>query len=571
MPVSVIRSSPFDPANAALKRAAICLAVVLAILAAPQEMIVTRRYFVVQDAQAGVGMLALWLVAMRFGRHWRLPATPPSASGVIAAAVALALFLWWGTYAVMGDFPLTRDELMVAFDGAVYGSGRLSMPLAAQWRDFVPALVPDFLLDVPGHAALVSSYMPVNAATRAAFGRIADPALLDPLLAGIGLILLQRVARRLFADLPGAQWVVVGGYVLSAQILVNAMTSYAMTAHLVLNLAWLLLFLRDRWWSHALAMLVGAIAVGIHQVVFHPFFAAPFVVLLLIRRRRALSALYAGVYAAALLFWLEWPQIVVAAAGLTASSGGSTGGAGSFLATRVVPLLLDRDPRTIGLMIYNLLRSVGWNAAYVVPFMILATPALRRRDGVALALFAGLMLTIGAMAFLLPYQGHGWGYRYLHGVLGNILLLAGYGYCELARSDRPRADGLAATLAIGTVPIIAWLLVTTHLFVQPYARLATLIERQSTDFAIIDTEEPRSAVDQVNNRPDLSNRPLTFASDRMTPVLLIRLCDRGTVTLIHHGFFHAAGFALDLPEKSPRFDRRVATLIGRECVRPVRR
>jgi hypothetical protein len=203
--------------------------------------------------------------------------------------------------------------------------------------------------------------------------------------------------------------------------------------------------------------------------------------------------------------------------------------------------------------------------------MILATPALRRRDGVALALIAGLMLTIAAMAFLLPYQGHGWGYRYVHGVLGNVLLLAGYGYRELAGRHRSRADGLAVILAIGTIPILAWLLVTTHLFVRPYARLATLIERQPADFVIIDTEEPRSAVDQVNNRPDLSNRPLTFASDRMTPTLLTRLCDRGTITLITRDMFHAAGFAPDLPETSPRFHRRVASLIGRDCVRPARR
>lgn len=557
------------PSNDALRRSAICLAVVLAMLAVPKEMIVTRRYFVLQDAQAGVALLALWLVAMRIRHGLTLPTQPPRTVHTVAAAALIGLLLWLGTYALMLDFPLTRDELMAEFDAYIFGGGRLSMPLASQWRNFVPALVPDFLLDVPGYAVLVSSYMPVNAAMRAALGQIADSALLNPVLAGIGLILLQRIGRRLFPDCAGAQWLVLGGYVLSAQILVNAMTSYAMTAHLVFDLAWLLLFLRDRWWSHALAMGIGAVAIGIHQVVFHPLFAVPFILLLFARRRWIVAALYAAVYAAALLFWLEWPQIVVATAGVAASSG-TTGGATGFIATRVVPLLIDRDPRTVALMVYNLLRVVCWNAGFMVPLMLLASPVLRRREGVPLALLGGVFLTMAAMAFLLPYQGHGWGYRYLHGVLGNALLLAGYGYRELARTDRQRADGLVTVLTVGSVPILAWLLITSHAFVTPYARLAQLIERQPTDFAIIDTEEPRSAIDQVNNRPDLSNRPLTFASDKLTPALLDQLCARGTVTLITRRAFHAAGFVPDLPATSPQFERRMAPLGDRDCLKPAR-
>lgn len=558
------------PSNQALRRAAICLAVVLAMLAVPKEMIVTRRYFVVQDGLAGVAILALWLAALRLGRGFAVAAQPPRTGQTLAAAAALGLLLWWGTHGLMFDFALSRDELMARFDADIFGGGQLSAPLASQWRSFVPALVPDFLLDVPGHAVLVSSYMPVNAAMRAAFGRIADPALLNPLLAAAGLVLLQRIGRRLFPDCAGAQWLVLGGYVLSAQILVNAMTSYAMTAHLVFDLAWLLLFLHDRRWSHALAMLLGAVAIGIHQVVFHPLFAAPLILLLLVRQRWTLFALYAVAYAGALLFWLQWPQIVVAAAGV-AASGGSTGGAARFLTTRVVPLLIERDPRTLSLMIYNLLRVVCWNAGFVLPFMLLAGPALRRREALPLAFLCGLFLMIAAMAFLLPYQGHGWGYRYLHGVLGNALLLAGYGYRELARTDERRANGLAVVLGLGTIPIVAWLLVTSHDFVKPYARLSEVIQRQSADFAIIDTEEPRSAIDQVNNRPDFTNRPLTFASDKLTPGLLHRLCARGTVTLITRRAFHAAGFVPDLPERDPLFARRVAPLAGKACLRPADR
>jgi hypothetical protein len=485
---------------------------------------------------------------------------------VAAIAACFAAVLWLGTYQLMFDYALTRDELMADFDAAIFSAGHLSLPLPAQWHGYAYALVPAFLLDVPDSAVLVSAYGPVNAAMRAGFGLIADPALLNPLLAASGLVSLYTIARGLFAESPGAPWLVLAGYLLSTQIVVNAMTPYAMTAHLAFNLAWLALFLNDRRWSHALALVIGVAAIGIHQVVFHPLFAAPFILLLLARRRYALSAVYAAVYAAALAFWVSWPHLVVASAGISAADG-STASGGSFLTERVVPLLVKHHPFTIPLTLYNLLRAVTWNAAFVLPFMVLAGPALRRREGVAVALVAGLGLTIAAIAFLLPYQGHGWGYRYVHGVLGNALLLAGYGYREFAAVDRERASRLAGLLALGTLPIAAWLLWTTHALVRPYVQLTQAVARQTSDFVVLDTEPPANAVDQVRNRADLTNRPLIFASHGLTGPQLEELCRRGTITLMTRRDFHAAGFGIGkLPDESPDFDRRMAPLAGKPCV-----
>ena len=45
--------------------------------------------------------------------------------------------------------------------------------------------------------------------------------------------------------------------------------------------------------------------------------------------------------------------------------------------------------------------------------MALAIAAVRRNQGAARPLVNGIVLTTLAMAFLIPYQGHGWGYRYL--------------------------------------------------------------------------------------------------------------------------------------------------------------
>lgn len=559
--------------SSALGRMVLYLAAAMVALAVPQAMIITRWYFLHQDAPAGLAMVALFVLAMHWTPARRLPDAAPHLRFVLAIAVLLALGLWWSTYAVMRDYPLTRDELMVGFDGAIFAAGVLALPLPAMWSGYALALVPDFLLDVPGHSLLVSGYMPINAALRMGFAQVADAALLNPLLAAGGLVLLHGQARRLFPDCTGARWVVLAGYLLSAQILVTAMTPYAMTAHLAFNLLWLSLFLRDRWWSHGAAMLVGAAAIGLHQVVFHPLFAGPFILTLLTARRWRLFGVYALAYAAALLFWISWPQIVVATSGLVIdpAAGAGTAGGASFLHDRVLPLLRDRDPRTIPLMLYNLLRAITWNAAFVVPFAILALPAIRRGEGLARPLVAGVLLTLLAMTVLLPYQGHGWGYRYLHGLLGNAILLAGYGYRELARRTPRQAESLALLLALGTLPILAWQVVTAHRFVMPYAQLTQLIERQRSDVVILDTEAPFSAIDQVRNRADLSNRPLVVSSVHLSPEQVAALCARGTVTLLGRAYFPHVGFAPGTPADATLFARRTVPIAGRACLRaPVR-
>ena len=132
--------------------------------------------------------------------------------------------LWGGAYRLLENYPLTRDEHMVVFDMAVFRSGHLAYPLAAGWRPYAQALTPAFLLPLPGNAAWVSSYMPVNAMLHAAFGFVFDPALLNPFLAALGAIALFDVAQRLFPDSRSAQLIALLVYGTSAQVLVSAMT-----------------------------------------------------------------------------------------------------------------------------------------------------------------------------------------------------------------------------------------------------------------------------------------------------------------------------------------------------------
>lgn len=556
----------------ALLRSAAYLAIMVVALIPMPVMNMARVYYVGHDAYVGAALAGLFIVV---GLGWkRLPPLPwperaPSGRAVLLFAPLFALALWLGAGPVVSRYWLTRDELMVDFDRYLFEHGHLALALPEQWLGYGKALVPNFLLDTPGNTVMVSGYMPVNAAMRAAFAQVADPVLLGALLAALGLICLWWIARRLFADCPGAQWLVLAGYVLSAQVDVTAMTPFAMTAHLAFNLLWLVLFLYNRWWSHAPAMAIGVAAIGLHQVAFHPLFAGPFILLLLRDRRWALFAIYAAAYAGALGFWLSWPGLALAHEGIAVARGSSAGAEGYFT-SKILPLLTKREPQTVSLTFYNWLRFVNWNAAFMLPFMLIASPAVWRREGYALPLAGGLVLTALFVTFMIPFQGHGWGYRYLHGVIGSCLLLTGYGYREVRRHDALRAKASAAMLTLASLPLVGYLFFASNQFLAPYVRLTALVDAQTSRFVLLDTERPAHAMDQVRNLPDLSNRPLVFSSIHMSSDQVDELCRRGSVTLITRADYRRIDFfPAAMGPDNVAFAKRTEGIRAQPCVWPV--
>ena len=545
------------------------LALVPAFLSDP---LVTRSYYLRQDwlgaAVYAAALLASAFVAWRAGSAWQ-PRTVPGRRAVLAVAGMLLLALWGGTHWIMLDYPLTRDELMAGFDAAIFTAGKLAEPVATEWRSFVPALVPDFRLPVAGEAALVSNYMPGNALMRAGFGWLGAPQVLNPLLAAVGFVAMWDAARRVFPDCAPAVWVVLAGYLLSAQVLANAMTSYAMTGHLAFNAIWLALFLRDRGWSHALAMLIGAWAMGLHQVVFHPLFVGPIILTLVVRRRWGLFAVYAAVYAAALIGWMLYPGMVLSSAGVAPATGAGSDGIASFLTERVIPLVANINPYALPLMIYNLLRFFVWMPAFCLPLLMWSVRPAKRGDVLAIALLASLAVTTVAVVLLLAYQGHGWGYRYWHALIPGILILCGYGLREWWGQDRPLAARAIPWLGAVTLLVLPFLLVTTHRFIAPYDTLTRLIDRQRADFVILETDPPGSAVDQVRNRPDLSNRPLIFGSHALDPDMVRELCRRGSITFVRKRRFHLVQFGESLVDGTPAYDALERWLAAQPCWRPV--
>ncbi|MEJ7933710.1 hypothetical protein WG907_05480 [Sphingobium sp. AN558] len=444
-------------------------------------------------------------------------------------ALLLALAAWAGHYLLLQGHDLTRDEQMATFDAAIYAHGHLSWPIAPAWRPVAEALNQFFILPIAGRQAWVSSYLPVNALARAAMGTLGDASLASPLFTAIGALALWRIALRLWPDDSAARAVALLLYAGSSQIVIQGMTAHAMAGHLALDLVWLALFLRDRRSSHAGAIIVGFLATGLHQPLFHPLFALPFLIGLIVRRRWSLALGYGAAYCAIGLFWLAWPNMIAQLSGGALETLSETGDRLGYL-DRLLFLLRGIGPVSLWLMAMNLLRFVAWQHLLLLP-LAAAGMSLGWRSCAVRPLVAGIVLHIVVVGLLLAFQGHGWGYRYLHGVVGSFCLLGAQGWHALRGrwpGERLWAWGNGVTFLLmlpAHMAMTAWLTL-------PYAQVSERIDRLPVDVAIVDNGAVAYGSDLVFNRPDLSNRPIRLLAGSLTPAQAATLCRTHEVAFV---------------------------------------
>lgn len=470
---------------------------------------------------------------IRFGLKAGTPASAALMDNIArrpwAVALLLTMLAWAGHHLLLQGHDLTRDEQMATFDAAIYAGGRLSWPIAPVWRPIAEALNQFFILPIAGRQAWVSSYLPINALARAMMGVAGDPGLASPLFTAIGAMALWRIAVRLWPDDPNALAAALLLYAGSSQVVIQGMTAHAMAGHLALNLVWLALFLRDGRWRHAGAIVIGFLATGLHQPLFHPLFVLPFLVGLLFQRRWALALVYAAAYALIGLFWLAWPNMVAQLSG-GAMSGLSHTGDRMGYADRIFDMLGAAGPINLWLMAMNLLRFVAWQHLLLLPLAAAGT-VLGWRARAVRPLVAGIALHVAVIGLLLAYQGHGWGYRYLHGVIGSFCLLGAQGWHLLngrwpGRSLWNWSNGATFFVMLPAhMAMAAWLTL-------PYARLSARIDRLRTDIAIVDNGAVAFGDDLVFNRPDLSNRPIRLLAGDLTPAQVADLCHKHKVTFV---------------------------------------
>jgi hypothetical protein len=282
-------------------------------------------------------------------------------------------------------------------------------------------------------------------------------------------------------------------------------------------------------------------------VIFHPLFAAPFVLQLWLERRWRPALFHTLAYAAIGLFWISYWRLALPA-------GHAPGAAGDpgvdYFHARVLPLLAKVDLAGWSLMAKNLLRFVLWQNPVAVALALGGAAAAVRARGTLRALLAGMALTVATMTLLMPSQGHGWGYRYLHGFLGGLSLVAVSAWVGATEAAGERRRGWSLILAGAAFSLLVLAPVRAlqvRSFIAPYAAAARTIARADADVVAVDPTGMFYASDLVRNDPWLRNRPKVVDLVTATPAQLRALCASGSVAV----FDRTGGFGLRSSDYPP--------------------
>lgn len=436
-------------------------------------------YFYTQDVALLLASAAtLLLISGRpLVAHRAITLPGPAVAALIGLA---ALFAYAGTWLVMLRYPMSRDEALAQFAAEHLQRGQLGWPIPAGLQDVSRALMPVWSDRWIASGYWVSNYLPVNSSLRALAGSIGDTWLAGPLLLAAGMAALWSSARRIWPDTSQPASVALILSLSSTQLLVNAMTPYAMTAQFGLHALWLACFLRGGRLGHGLAIAIGVLASGLHQFHFHLMFVSGFIVWAWLAKRRIVALSYV---AACVGYHLVWHYgFIHLMIGTLGPVSGATPPAHSWIIQHL-QRLRDLEPLT------SIARFAAWQNVLLLPLAALGIVRIRLRGDktppITLALQLSCLLGLTTMV----YQGFGYGYRYLHGLLPCFLLLAANGWVRLTRDQQGRMPrhllAIATAVAIFvTLPFALW---QSHVLLSPYARAFQMARAAPADVVLVDS------------------------------------------------------------------------------------
>jgi len=337
--------------------------------------------------------------------------------------------------------------------------------------------------------------------------KIGAPWLLNPVLAGLTLVLVCPLARKLSSAPSAPGWAMLLT-VASPAFVANAISYYSMEAHLFCTLLYSWLLLTPSWKRAFLAGLVGSVALVLHNPFPHLLVGIPWIVWLAANRdrRRYLVALFAGYLPISIVCgpgWLYFLSNVVdkphvASTAAAAGKQSFLAWLGSVLANNLsVPDLIILRYRLVGIA-----KLFIWAVPALPMLALLGYRQAGKGNALARLLGWGALATL-AFYLVIPWdQGHGWGYRYFHAAFGALPLLA------VALLDEPRTRTqfvrLAGALAFSSLVVLSPLaLVHIHSFVHECKLAVPDPPPDTLRLVFVRPERAYYGQDMVRNHPFL--------------------------------------------------------------------
>jgi len=485
---------------------------------------------------AGLALVAVFsfaaafyfLNAARTSRGGRPIACPQSALIVTMIAAGVFAVAALGTELVCHDYPLSADEFMADFQAQIFLRGEVTAKVPARWVPALRVIKPTYVDYFPATHAWKATYLPVYAAMRALFQSVYLQSLLNPFLAAVTVLTLYATVRNIWPNEKQNALVAILLLAASAQFLVMAMTSYAMPAHLAFNTIWLWLYSRPDHRRFYLAPVVGVLAIGLHQPIVHALFAAPFLGRLVFQKKWRVVTIFGLIYLTGCAGWYAWR------AHYLAPSGGG-----------VVALFRFFNPRMLVIQPMDVLLVMGWSCLATPLLAVLGLRRIFRERPIVQDAALSCLFTFGFYYFFYLDQGHGWGYRYFHGALACLILVAVAGWDSLGKSidRRSTRQFLAAGVAASFFLLLPLRCYQAESFIRPFARAAEEIHSINAQVVGIDLLGTWYSADLIRNDPFLENTPVVAAAvpGWVTPAEVETLAQAGKTRFITRGELGALG------------------------------
>lgn len=475
------------------------------------------RLLFADDAAALLWMAAvtLLLVPLAGSRRGQALARPiRAAARWIAArpwhgALGVTALAGAGAIAVYHTHPLSMDEYAVAFQARIFAAGRLTGQIPPEWLDRViaPGFQNQFILVARGTGEVASAYWPGFALLMAPFAALGVPWLLNPVIGGVTLVLFMGLARRIAGDEECAGW---AGLLLCASpvFFADALSYYAMGALLLFNLLYAVLLLEPVPRRLFAAGVAGSLAATLHNPLPHLLFALPWLIWLGRGAGGARRVLWLGLGYVPLIVvlgggWLMLRWSLAAPASAAAQDGAMWAQLATLAAVFTLP-----SADILAMRIAALVKVWAW----ALPgLLVLAALGCRTtRDCVPLRLLVASLMTTFLGYFLVPLdQGHGWGYRYLHGAFFALPLL---GAVALRTDPRgARRDAAALLVAAGLLVMVPLRLVQMEDFIAGYLAQRPSVPAGARAVVMIDPGGFYTT-DLVQNDPCLRGPLITLLS-----------------------------------------------------------
>ena len=462
------------------------------------------------------------------------------------------LFSWIGANTLYHGYSLSMDEFIDLFQVKTFLSGELVAIVDAPWKEFGYQLQPINIKYDSVNTLWNVGVLPVRAAFQAVFAVLGDVRLAEAFSSATTVFLVYKIAKILWPEEIQPRYVAVIFLVCSTQFMIMSISPYSMTTMLFFSVLWLYLYLLDTRLSHTLGVIVIFIGSGLHHWQNFPIFVLPFVVGMFFQRQWKLFGIYSLTILLSAMFWRSWPAFSLAQWYdiIPAGKGGKPNIASSAMGS-ALSLLFKRDPQDILNWLVNVFRFFSWQHILLVPMIYIAIKNYKKMPVAIKVLSFGIAFQGLVYLTLYPYQGHGWGYRYMHEQIGSLALLATFGWQNI--SSRLRERGIEPiSYLVGSSVVMLMLALPLRAMqveqsVRPYASADDFIKNIDADIVLLDVKGGWYSQDLVRNDPDLKNKPLVMALQTLDKEQIKRLCEsHKTVfvlfdTLFEYGLQPASG------------------------------